>query len=60
MFKAIGVIVALYVAYCVYRGEVLVRSRAWGKRVARSEAPREFWLSVGIYGLLAVALLTVF
>jgi hypothetical protein len=60
MFKLLGALVAAYAMYAAVRGEVLAKHRAWGRTVRRDEEPRYFWAVVGIYGLLALALLTVF
>lgn len=60
MFKPLGILVAAYVLYAVWRGEVFARSGIWGKTVVREESPRYFWVVIGCYALLAIALLTVF
>ncbi len=60
MFKPLGILVAAYVLYAAWRGEVFARSGIWGKMVAREESPRYFWGVIGCYALLAIALLTVF
>ncbi|HNE27315.1 MAG TPA: hypothetical protein PLH12_09250 [Pseudomonadales bacterium] len=60
MFKIIGILVAAYAAYCVLRGEVFIKSGAWGKSISRDESPTEFWLYVTVYAGLAIALMTVF
>jgi hypothetical protein len=60
LFKALGVILAIYTAYAAFRGEVFARSRWSGRTVGRSEEPRYFWVVIAIYFGLSVALLTVF
>ncbi|WP_146908100.1 hypothetical protein [Arenimonas daejeonensis] len=60
MFKLIGVLVALYTALAVLRGEVFAKHRAWGQTVRRDERPRYFWAVIGVYSLLALALFFVF
>ncbi|MEZ5436191.1 MAG: hypothetical protein R3E67_06585 [Pseudomonadales bacterium] len=60
MFKMIAAVVALYVAYSIFRGEVFVKSGVWGKSLSREESPTEFWLAIVIYAGLAIALATVF
>jgi len=60
MFKALGVIVAVYTLYSAQRGEVYARHRAWGRWIRRSEEPRYFWVVIGIYGLLSLALMFIF
>ena len=60
MFKAIGILVALYTAYAIVRGEVYARSGPGGKMVERAASPRYFWVVIAIYAGLAVALMTIF
>ena len=63
MFKALGVLgvlVALYTAHAAFRGEVLARSGPLGRMVTRADSPRYFWVVIGIYAALSVALVTVF
>ena len=60
MFKALGVLVALYVAYAVTRGEVYAKSGAWGRTVARADSPEYFWIVIAIYAGLSLALIFVF
>ena len=60
MFKLLGVLLALYVARSIARGEVTMKSGLWAKTVGRAESPTEFWICIAIYSGLAVALLTVF
>lgn len=60
LFKLLGGLLALYVAYALMRGEVYVKSRWWGKTLRRDESPAAFWGAIAVYGLLVLALLTVF
>ncbi len=60
MFKLLGMLVAADALYAAWRGEVFAKSGVWGKTVVREESPRSFWAVIGCYGLLAIALLTVF
>ncbi len=60
MFKALGVVLALYTFYSAQRGEVFAKHRAWGRTIRRGEEPRYFWGVIGIYALLALALFFVF
>jgi len=60
VFKLLGFVVALYDLYAISRGEVYARSGWRGRTVSRSESPRYYWVVIGIYGLLAIALVTVF
>lgn len=60
LFKALGVVLAIYTAYAAFRGEVYARSGWTGRSIARVDQPRYFWVVVAIYFGLAVALLTVF
>lgn len=60
MFKSLGILVAVYVVYAVWRGEVFARSGIWGRTVMRQDSPRYFWVVIAIYSLLGLALLTIF
>jgi uncharacterized BrkB/YihY/UPF0761 family membrane protein len=60
MFKVLGVLVAVYTAHAAFRGEVFARSGAWGRTVTRSDSPRYFWVVIGVYATLSVALVTIF
>ena len=51
---------AIYTLYAAQRGEVYAKHRAWGRTIRRSEEPRYFWAVIGVYALLATALLTIF
>jgi len=60
MFKALGILLAIYTAYAAAQGAVYAKHRAWGRTIRRSEEPRYFWAVIGIYGVLALALVFVF
>ena len=60
MFKAIGVLVALYAAYAAVKGQVYARSGVWGRTVSRAQSPEYFWMVILAYFGLAIVLLTVF
>lgn len=60
MFKLLGIAVLIYVVYAIATGTVFAKSGMSGRSVSRAESPRYFWIVVGIYAALGVALLTVF
>ena len=60
LFKALGVVLAIYTAHAAFRGEVYARSGWKGRTIERMEEPRYFWVVIAIYFGLSVALLTVF
>ncbi|HMN44126.1 MAG TPA: hypothetical protein PKE27_06130 [Povalibacter sp.] len=60
MFKLLGALLALYTLFAGLRGEVFAKSGVWGRTIARETNPRYFWVVIGIYAALSVALLTVF
>lgn len=60
MFKALGLLLGLYVAYATLQGKVYAKDGVRGKTISRSESPRAFWTVVLIYACLALALLMVF
>lgn len=59
-FVLLGVLLFLYVAACVLRGSVVVSWGPGARTFRREEHPRWFWTGVGIYALLALALVLVF
>jgi len=60
MFRLLGIVVAIYTAYAAAQGEVFAKHRAWGRTIRRSEKPGYFWAVIGVYGLLALALVFIF
>ena len=60
MFKLLGILVGLYTAYAVSKGEVFAKLGIWGRTISREDTPGYFWTVIVIYGGLAVALVTVF
>ncbi len=60
LFKILGVFVGLYTLFAAIRGEVFARSRLWGRMVSKAESPVYFWVVIGIYAALSIALLTIF
>lgn len=59
-FDLLGVLLSIYVVACVLNGSVIVRSGIGARTLRRNSEPNQYWLGVGIYALLAVALITVF
>ncbi len=59
-FRALGMVVALYVAYAASTGEVYIKSGLWGRRLQRDESPVYFWVIIVIYAGLSAAMITVF
>ena len=60
IFKALSVIVALYVAYALSVGKVYAKRGLRGVTCARSENPLWYWSTVVIYAILSAALAFVF
>lgn len=60
MFKLLGALLALYTLFAGLRGEVFAKSGIRGRTIARDASPRYFWIVIGIYAALSLALLTVF
>jgi hypothetical protein len=56
IFKALSVIVALYVAYALSVGKVYAKRGLRGVTWARSENPSWYWSTVVIYAILSAAL----
>ena len=60
MFRALGIVVLLYVCYALFQGKVYAKHRWSGKMVLRSESPGYFSAVISVYVLLGVALIFVF
>lgn len=60
LFKALGIVVAIYALYAAIVGRVYIKSGPGGRWVIRDGSPEYFWISVVIYLGLAIALVTVF
>jgi hypothetical protein len=60
VFKALGIVVALYAVYAAIKGVVYAKSGVWGRTVSRADSPEYFWVIIAIYACLSVALMVVF
>ena len=60
MFKALGIVVALYTIYAAVTGSVYAKSGAGGRLVSRQASPQYFWIVITIYASLCAALLFIF
>jgi hypothetical protein len=60
IFKGLGVVLALYVAYALSVGKVYAKRGPWGVTWARSENPFWYWSTVVIYAILSAALAFLF
>ncbi|TAH40527.1 MAG: hypothetical protein EYC71_13455 [Gammaproteobacteria bacterium] len=60
MFKALGALLVIYTVYAAVEGKVFAKSGVRGRTINRDESPVYFWIVVGIYAALSIALLTVF
>ena len=60
VFKALSVLVALYVAYALMVGKVYARRGPGGVIWERSENPFWYWSTIVIYIILSAALMFVF
>jgi hypothetical protein len=60
MFKLLGLLLLVYVAYAVLRGEVYARAGLGGATIERAARPGYYWTVIVVYIGLAIALLTVF
>jgi hypothetical protein len=57
MFKPLGMLLGLYVAYALYVGEVVTKKGYRRKVVRRDDTPGEFWIVIVIYSGLAAFML---
>ena len=55
--RVIGVIVALYAVYVIYRGQVAAGDEGSTTYIKRSEKPVQFWISVAFMLLVAATLI---
>jgi len=60
MFKILGVLLLCYVAISFATGKVYARDRMWGRTYRRDENPWNYWSTLVIYFLLAIALFFLF
>ena len=60
MFKAIGLLLIIYVIYSAYKGEVYAKKGPGGQMYYRTETPKYFWTIIGIYTGLSLALFFIF
>lgn len=60
MFKALGIAVGIYALHAAITGKVYIKSGPGGRWVVREESPEYFWISIVIYFVLSIALITVF
>ena len=60
MFKIIGFFLVLYVCYAAATGRVWAKAGIRAREILREESPRYFWVVVGIYTALSMALFFVF
>lgn len=60
MYKALGVLVAIYTIYAIARGEVFAKSGLRGNSISKTDSPKNFLMVVAVYVLLSTALIMVF
>jgi hypothetical protein len=60
MFRALGILVLLYVCHALATGEVYAKNGIRSTMVSRAERPGYFAAVVAVYTILGIALLTVF
>ena len=59
-FDLLGVLLGIYVVFCVLNGSVIARSGIGARTYRRASEPNQYWVVIGIYTLLTIALITVF
>ncbi len=60
MFRLLGILLLVYVAYALHKGEVYAKHRWSGRTVYRNDSPGYFATVIAIYIILGIALITVF
>jgi hypothetical protein len=60
MFRALGVLVALYAIYGAISGKVYAKSGISGRMVSRQVSPKYFWVLIAIHVGVSLALIFVF
>lgn len=56
LFKALGLLLAGYVAIAVLSGSVYAKSGVWGRTLRRTDRPLPYWSAIAAYTLLSLAL----
>lgn len=56
MFKALGLLVALYAFYAAMTGSVYAKSGPGGRRISKQDTPRYFWTVITTYLVLSIML----
>jgi hypothetical protein len=60
MFKALGALLAVYLAYALTTGAVYAKAGAWGRSFSRDTDTTGYWAAIVSYGVLVLALFFVF
>lgn len=60
MFKVLGALLVCYVIYAIVQGEVYAKAGPGARLVTKHESKGYFWVVIGIYSALSLAMLTVF
>lgn len=58
--KVLGGVVGLYTLFAAIKGEVYAKSGVSGRLVSKADSPGYFWVVIGIYAALTIALVTIF
>lgn len=60
MFKALGILVAIYTLYAISQGAVYAKSGVSGNTISKTDSPKYFWVVIVIYAFLSIVLMTIF
>jgi hypothetical protein len=60
MFRLIGALLVLYTLFAAINGEVYAKSGVWGRTIRKADEPTYFWIVIGIYAALSIALFVIF
>jgi hypothetical protein len=60
MFMLLGIIVGLYTTFAACTGNVYAKRGPGAAVIERSESPGYFWIVIGCYSALAIAMMTIF
>jgi hypothetical protein len=60
MFEMLGILLACYTVFALWRGAVFARQGPWGRLFERADEPFHYWSAIVIYAGLSLALVFYF
>jgi Mn2+/Fe2+ NRAMP family transporter len=56
LFQVLGVLVLCYVGQSYLTGQVYAKHGVWGRTIRRDSDPWNYWFTLAIYTILAIAM----